>query len=172
MSFTVKISDAQMRSVQADIKKAATDIEKEVRRVHAETAINVRRKAIRNIEAYGSRTVRRKGEDKNVQWLVDTGTMRNSIAISFESDFSDLPKLDQSSSADKGTASKAKSDSMASVAAVSSGKIATGVGTAVHYAKYHEYGTVRIKARPFLVPAAEDERPHFERKMKKATQGK
>jgi phage gpG-like protein len=35
------------------------------------------------------------------------------------------------------------------------------VGTAVHYAPYHEYGTWALPARPFLVPAVNDTEPWF-----------
>lgn len=40
--------------------------------------------------------------------------------------------------------------------------LAQRVGTRVNYAAYQEFGTVKMKAQPFLFPAAEAERHKFE----------
>lgn len=45
-----------------------------------------------------------------------------------------------------------------------SGSVIAGV----HYAKYHEYGTVHMSAQPMLVPAAEDARLDLIRDISRA----
>lgn len=44
--------------------------------------------------------------------------------------------------------------------------LAQRVGTRVNYAAYQEFGTVKMKAQPFLFPAAEAERPKFEQTLR------
>jgi HK97 gp10 family phage protein len=57
---------------------------------------------------------------------VDTGRLRNSIAVEIEE-----------------------------------GGLSAVVGTNVHYAPFQEFGTSRMRARPFLFPAWEEERERF-----------
>jgi HK97 gp10 family phage protein len=45
------------------------------------------------------------------------------------------------------------------------------VGTNVEYAPFVEFGTRRMAARPFLVPAFEEERPGFELRLAAALRG-
>jgi HK97 gp10 family phage protein len=49
---------------------------------------------------------------------------------------------------------------------VEEGGLAATVGTNVAYAPYVEYGTRRMAAKPYLRPAADEVRPHFEAAMR------
>jgi len=169
MSMTVKIEPGELQKALNQIDRKSEKIKKDVLKAMATTGINIRKKAIENIAAYGSRPKKmRNGETKVTAWLVDTATMKNSIAISFKNDFSDLPSLDRSERSSIGTAGSALSKSSASVSKANTGAMVTGVGTKVHYAKFQEYGTRKIKARPFLFPAAESEKMAHNARLKKA----
>lgn len=41
------------------------------------------------------------------------------------------------------------------------------VGTNVHYAPHVEFGTRKMKARPYLIPAFEQTKPEFQNELKK-----
>lgn len=162
MSFTVKIPN--LDKALKDISSYAEKVQSQVKRAKATTGINVQRKAVENINSYGSRPVKR-GKDKkakNTQYLVDTGAMRASIMLTFKSDHSDLNKSTDVASQ--------KTSAMASKVKAVTGDV-TGVGTGVFYAIFHEFGAPKanIPARPFLHPAAESERPDHIARMKKAT---
>lgn len=49
---------------------------------------------------------------------------------------------------------------------ISTDELEAAVATNVEYAKFVEKGTARMKARPFLFPAWESERPAYIRKVK------
>lgn len=173
MSFTVRIEQSVLRKALQDVDRMQEQIQQDVKKALATTGINIRKKAIENIGSYGSRPKKmRNGETKVTAWLVDTATMKNSIAISFKNDFSDLPKLTESEDATVGTAGRALSKSTGSVAKAATGGTVTGVGTKVHYAKFQEFGTRKIKARPFLHPAAESEKASHHARLKKAVRKK
>lgn len=173
MSFTVRIEQSVLRKALQDVDRMQDQIKQDVKNALATTGINIRKKAIENIGSYGSRPKKmRNGQTKTTAWLVDTATMKNSIAISFSNDFSDLPELSESQDATAGTASRVLSKSTASVSKAATGGTVTGVGTKVHYAKFHEFGTSKIKARPFLLPAAESEKAAHHNRLKKAVRKK
>jgi phage gpG-like protein len=162
MSFTVLLPN--LGKALKDISSYADGVASKVKRGKAITGINIQRKAVGNINSYGSRPVKR-GKDKaakNTQYLVQTGAMRASIMLTFKSDFSDLNRSESLSSQ--------SSTSSASLAKSTTGDV-TGVGTGVEYAVHHEFGAPRanIPARPFLHPAAESERSAHIRRMKEAT---
>ena len=52
------------------------------------------------------------------------------------------------------------------------GGLAAEVVAHVHYAKFQEFGTRFMKARPFLVPAYEKELPRFRERLRKIAGGK
>lgn len=47
-------------------------------------------------------------------------------------------------------------------------ELAQRIGTNDFKAKWHEFGTVKMSARPFLFPAFEEERPQFLRRLVQA----
>ncbi len=72
---------------------------------------------------------------------VDTGRLRNSLAH-------EIRRKAKAGSADEGASA--------------------AVGTNVSYAPYVEFGTRHQRARPYLFPALEDERPKFIERLRRA----
>lgn len=54
---------------------------------------------------------------------------------------------------------------------IEEGGFAGVVGTNVHYAPHVEFGTRRMRARPYLLPALEEERPKFYQRLRAAFGG-
>ena len=49
--------------------------------------------------------------------------------------------------------------------------LAWRIGPTTDYAPFIEFGTVRMRARPFMVPAAEQEKPRLEKALGQVSQG-
>ena len=49
--------------------------------------------------------------------------------------------------------------------------LAWRIGPTTDYAPFIEFGTVRMRARPFMVPAAEQEKPRLEKALGQVFQG-
>ncbi len=57
-----------------------------------------------------------------------------------------------------------------SIHTVPTGELSAEVGPSVEYGTYVELGTRKMAARPYLIPAAEAERPKFLARMKEIVQ--
>lgn len=55
-----------------------------------------------------------------------------------------------------------------SIHTTKTGEMSLEVGPSVEYGLYQEFGTRRMAAHPYLIPAAEAESPHFITRVKKA----
>ena len=60
-------------------------------------------------------------------------------------------------------------DTKNSIEAREAGKLAWRIGPTTHYAPHLEFGTVKMRARPYLVPNAEIERPKFVKAVEQIT---
>lgn len=90
---------------------------------------------------------------------VDTGRLRNSIAAADTED-QVVSASSQATGADEGGVEAPNRLSAATRNAT--------IGTNVEYAPKIHYGTRRMPARPFLVPAVEEERPRLVERLEKA----
>lgn len=109
--------------------------EKTTSRVVASSALNIQRRAKQNLTTNKS---------------VDTGRLRNSIAVA-ETE-AELPETEGIAIAPN---------------QIRAGMLSAVVGTKVFYGPFVEFGTRRSRAKPYLFPAYEEERSQFIQRLQK-----
>ena len=99
---------------------------------------------------------------------VDTGLLRNSITFAIGGQ---MPNTVDYASNDKDKSGNqipvTKGTYPTAAPADSSGEVTVYVGTNVEYAPYQELGTVKMKAKPFLRPAFENNQGEIEQILEK-----
>lgn len=88
---------------------------------------------------------------------VDTGRLRNSIAVA----------EDEGGIFETETVRASGRSSIRGQNQIRAGMLSAVVGTNVEYARPVEFGTRRAAAKPYLFPAAEEERPQFHARIRR-----
>ena len=98
---------------------------------------------------------------------VDTGALENSLYVSDETG-SDYAMRASESARLRHSGNRPGTPAVIVPEVVKAGAHESVIGSAVVHALYNEFGTARMAARPFLVPAVEAHAPEFFRKIGEA----